>query len=277
MQPVILIPARMASTRLPNKPLADIHGKPMIVHVLERAKAAGAGEVWVATDHFAIRDAVEAAGGKAVMTREDHPSGSDRIYEALGTIDPEGAFDVVVNLQGDIPSLSPGLIHAVTAPLANNDTDIATLAAPIHDDADKKNPAVVKIAMSIAGSEKASPATAYQHFVSANEFVFDADLTAPTQLLADHPVGRALYFSRAPIPTGTAPMYHHIGIYAYKRRALEQFVKLPPSPLELSEKLEQLRALEAGMRMDVAIVDKAPMGVDTPEQLEQIRKLMVDS
>ncbi len=272
MQPIILIPARMASTRLPGKPMADIHGKPMILHVWARAVESSVGQVWVATDHKDIKDAVEAAGGKAVMTRDDHPSGSDRIYEALCAIYPEGVHDVVVNLQGDIPALEPSLVQAVLAPLKNPEVQIATLAAVIDSEADKNNPAVVKVAIGSVHTPATSPASAFERYVNANEFVFDE--AAPTLAHHENPVGRALYFSRAPIPTGDAPMYHHIGIYAYKRSALEQFVKLPPSVLELSEKLEQLRALEVGMRMDVAVVDKAPIGVDTPEQLEQMRKLL---
>jgi len=272
MQPIILIPARMASTRLPNKPMADIAGKPMIVQVWQRAMESCMGEVWVATDHIDIKNAIENAGGKAVMTREDHPSGSDRIYEALCAVDPDKNFDVVVNLQGDIPALKPDLVQVVIAPLARDGAEIATLAAMIDNEPDKMNPAVVKVAMGNIHAPAASPASAFEQFVSANEFVFDP----ASKSLAHHanPVGRALYFSRASIPTGGAAMYHHIGIYAYKRDALERFVKLPPSPLELSEKLEQLRALEAGMRMDVAIVDKAPMGVDTMEQLEMVRKVL---
>jgi len=237
---LILIPARMASTRLPGKPLADIAGQPMIVHVLKRAQEAALGPVAVATDSREIADAVEKAGGRAVMTRADHVSGSDRIFEALNKIDPEGRAGVVVNVQGDLPTLSPQDLRAVLTPLADPAVDIATLAAEIKDPAEKTNPNVVKVV--------GSP-------VSAGRL-------------------RALYFTRASAPSGEGPLYHHIGLYAYRRAALQRFVGLPPSELELREKLEQLRALEAGMRIDVALVDSVPLGVDTPEELAQARKYL---
>jgi 3-deoxy-manno-octulosonate cytidylyltransferase (CMP-KDO synthetase) len=247
MNPLILIPARLKATRLPDKPLADIHGEPMIVHCWRRAVESGAGEVAVATDHADIKAAVERAGGRAVMTREDHPSGSDRIFEALQALDAAGKYDVVINLQGDVPTIPPYLISEVLRPLQEPSVDIATLAAPIDTDEDANNPAVVKI---VPGSGFRAPG----HAATGNF--------------------RALYFSRARVPAGDGPLYHHIGIYAYRRHALEKFVALPPSPLELREKLEQLRALEAGMRVDVAVVSDAPVGVDTPEQLELARRII---
>jgi 3-deoxy-manno-octulosonate cytidylyltransferase (CMP-KDO synthetase) len=234
---LILIPARMASTRLPGKPLADIAGQPMIVHVLRRAQEAALGPVAVATDSPEIAEAVEKAGGQAVMTRADHASGSDRIFEALNKLDPLGRARIVVNVQGDLPTLSPQDLRAVLAPLADPAVDIATLAAEITEPHEKTNPNVVKVV--------GSP-------------------LSPGRL-------RALYFTRATAPSGEGPLYHHIGLYAYRREALTRFVKLPPSPLELREKLEQLRALEAGMRIDVAIVTGVPLGVDTAEELAQAR------
>jgi 3-deoxy-manno-octulosonate cytidylyltransferase (CMP-KDO synthetase) len=237
---LILIPARMAATRLPNKPLLDIAGQPMIVHVLRRAEAAGVGPVVVATDSNEIVDAVEGAGGRAVMTRADHPSGSDRIFEALGKADPQGRAQIVVNVQGDLPTLEPGDLKAALAPLQNPDVDIATLAAEITKPEERTNPNVVKVV--------GSP-------------------VRPDLL-------RALYFTRATAPHGDGPLYHHIGLYAYRRAALSKFVSLPPSPLEKREKLEQLRALEAGMRIDVAIVKSVPLGVDTPHDLDAARAIL---
>ena len=234
---LILIPARMASTRLPGKPLADIGGRPMIVHVWRRACEAGIGPVVVATDAGAIAVAVEKAGGRALLTRSDHASGSDRIFEALDLVDPKRRAKVVVNVQGDLPTLPPSDIKAALGPLEDPDVDIATLAAEIKKPQERDNPNVVKVV--------GSP-------------------VAPRRL-------RALYFTRATAPSGDGPLHHHIGLYAYRRKALERFVKLPPSPLEQRERLEQLRALEAGMRIDVAIVDSVPLGVDTPEDLETAR------
>jgi 3-deoxy-manno-octulosonate cytidylyltransferase (CMP-KDO synthetase) len=241
VNPVLLIPARMASTRLPNKPLADIAGVPMIVRVWRQAVAAGLGPVVVAAGEPQIVAAIEAAGGQAVLTDPDLPSGSDRIWAALQAVDPEGRHDVVVNLQGDLPALDPAQLKAVTQALGKSGADIATLAAPIHNDADKANPAVVKavVAWDASGA-----------------------------------LGRALYFTRATAPAGDGPLFHHVGLYAYRREALESFVALPPSPLELREKLEQLRALEAGMTIAVARVDEAPLSVDTPDDLERARKLL---
>ena len=237
---LILIPARMASTRLPGKPLADIGGQPMIVQVLRRAETANLGPVVVATDEEAIAVAVEKAGGRAVMTRADHPSGSDRIFEALGIVDPDRRARIVVNVQGDLPTLDPAVLAVALSPLADPAVDIATLAAEITKEDERSNPNVVKVV--------GSP-------------------IAPFRL-------RALYFTRATAPYGEGPLYHHIGLYAYRRAALERFVNMPPSHLEQREKLEQLRALEAGMRIDVAIVDSVPLGVDTPEDLEAARVLL---
>ena len=237
---LILIPARMASTRLPGKPLADIAGEPMIVHVLRRAQEAKIGPVVVATDAEAIAAAVEKAGGRAVMTRADHVSGSDRIFEAMGMIDPQAKAQTIVNVQGDLPTLSPAALKAALTPLADPAVAIATLAAEIRKAEERDNPNVVKVV--------GSP-------------------VAPGRL-------RALYFTRATAPWGDGPLYHHIGLYAYRRAALAQFVKLAPSPLEQRERLEQLRALEAGMRIDVAIVDTVPLGVDTPEDLETARAML---
>ena len=239
-QILTVIPARMAATRLPGKPLADIAGTPMIVHVWRRAMEAGLGRVVVATDAEEIAAVVRAAGGEAVLTKADHPSGSDRVYEAISKLDPDGDVEIVVNLQGDLPTLEPRLIEACLAPLAGKGPDIATLAAEIRDAADRTASHVVKVV--------GTPVRG-----------------VPGRL-------RALYFTRASAPHGEGPLYHHIGIYAYRRLALERFVALAPSHLELREKLEQLRALEDGMRIDVALVDTVPLGVDTPADLERARR-----
>ncbi len=212
----------------------------MIVHVLRRAEAAGIGRVAVATDTPEIAAAVTAHGGEAVMTRADHLSGSDRIHEALGKLDPEGRTEIVVNLQGDFPTIAPDNIRDVLTPLGDPAVDIATLAAEIHTEEEALNPNVVKAIGSPIG---------------------------PRRL-------RALYFTRATAPYGDGPRYHHIGLYAYRRAALERFVGLAPSTLERQEKLEQLRALEAGMRIDVMIVDTVPRGVDTPADLETARQIL---
>jgi len=238
--PLILIPARMAATRLPGKPLADIGGVPMIVHVLRRAEEAGIGRVAVATDAREIAAAVTSHGGEAVMTRADHPSGSDRIFEALGKLDPLGQTPIVINLQGDFPTIQPDQIRAVLAPLQDPAVDIATLAAQIHTEEENTNPNVVKVVGSPLGGSRL----------------------------------RALYFTRATAPYGDGPRYHHIGLYAYRRPALVRFVGLPPSPLEQREKLEQLRALEAGMRIDVTVVETVPRGVDTAADLETARRIL---
>ena len=244
--PVILIPARMASTRLPDKPLADIHGAPMIVHVWRRAMEAGIGPVFVACAEEAIKAAVEAAGGKAVLTDPRHPSGSDRIFEALTKIDPKREFDAIVNVQGDLPTLDPALIRRALDPLAEASVDIATLAVEITREEERTDPNVVKAV------------AAFQP--------------------GGNGIARALYFSRATTPANAdgkkGPHYHHIGLYAYRRAALERFVKLAPGILEQREKLEQLRALENNMRIDVALVDTLPLGVDTPAELERARGLL---
>lgn len=241
--PVVIVPARLAASRLPGKPLADIHGAPMIVHVWRRAMEAAVGRVVVATDASAIAEAVRAAGGEAVMTRPDHPSGSDRIYEALKAIDPQGRHDAVVNLQGDLPTVEPATVRAAVALLADPAVDIGTVAAEITREEERTDPAVNKAVIA---------------------FLHDGDRQ-----------GRALYFCRGlPVPSGPGPIYHHIGIYAYRPAALARFVALPPAPLELREKLEQLRALTHGMRIDVAVVDEVPLGVDTPADLERARELL---
>lgn len=238
MKPIIIIPARMASTRLPGKPLADIAGKPMIVRVAEQAKKADCGEVVVATDTAEVKQAAEKFGFNAVMTRADHESGSDRIYEAL--LNLGGDYDSIINVQGDLPTVAPADIRAVMTPLENQNCDIATLGVEISDEAEKTNPNVVKIVGSPIG----------------------------------HDLLRALYFTRATAPYGDGPLYHHIGLYGYKRSALERFVSLPPSALEQREKLEQLRALEAGMSIHAAIIDTVPLGVDTPKDLEKARAVL---
>jgi 3-deoxy-manno-octulosonate cytidylyltransferase (CMP-KDO synthetase) len=238
MNPVVVIPARMASTRLPGKPLADIAGEPMIVRVWRQAMAADVGPVIVAAAEREIAEAVERAGGRAVLTDPELPSGSDRVFAALELIDPRETHDVVVNLQGDLPALDPSYVRAVVGVLAPTGAEIATLAAEIDDPADYGNPAVVKpvIAWDVTGER-----------------------------------GRALYFSRARVPHGDGLFFHHVGIYAFRREALSRFVKLAPSALERREKLEQLRALEAGMSIAVTRVPEVPLSVDTPEDLERAR------
>jgi 3-deoxy-manno-octulosonate cytidylyltransferase (CMP-KDO synthetase) len=240
MNTLILIPARMASTRLPDKPLAEIAGRPMIVHVAERARQSGLGRIVVATDTQAVATAVRDAGFEAVMTRADHESGSDRIHEALLALDPEGRVEAVVNVQGDLPTIEPETIRAALAPLSDASVDIATLCVEIDREEERTNPNVVKVV--------GSP-------------------IAQTRL-------RALYFTRATAPWGEGPHYHHIGLYAYRRAALSRFVGLGPSTLERRERLEQLRALEAGMRIDVEIVGAVPLGVDTPQDLERARTIL---
>jgi 3-deoxy-manno-octulosonate cytidylyltransferase (CMP-KDO synthetase) len=237
---IVLIPARMASTRLPGKPLAPIAGLPMIVQVAHRAREAGIGRVAVAADTPDVKEAVEAAGFTFVMTGTHHQSGSDRIAEALSVLDPEGRISRVVNLQGDLPTVDPAIVAAALRPLDDPAVDIATLAVEITDLEERTNPNVVKV----VGSE-----------------------IAPGRL-------RALYFTRATAPHGDGPLYHHVGLYAYRRAALERFVALGPSTLEKRESLEQLRALEAGMRIDVEIVDTLPLGVDTPADLAKARRML---
>ncbi|MBB3542309.1 MULTISPECIES: 3-deoxy-manno-octulosonate cytidylyltransferase [unclassified Rhizobium] len=237
---LVLIPARMASTRLPGKPLADICGLPMIVQVALRAKEAEIGRVVVAVDDQQVYDVVAEAGFEVVMTSKDHQSGSDRIYEALGKVDPEARAKVIVNVQGDLPTIEPETVRAALRPLEDPNVDIATLTIAIDNEADKTAPHVVK--------------------------VVGAPLSASRL--------KALYFTRATAPYGEGPLYHHIGLYAYRRSALERFVTLGPSVLERRESLEQLRALEAGMRIDVELVDTVPLGVDTPADLEKARRIL---
>jgi 3-deoxy-manno-octulosonate cytidylyltransferase (CMP-KDO synthetase) len=237
---LVLIPARMASSRLPGKPLADIAGKPMIVHVMRQAEAARLGPVLVATDSEVIAACVEKAGGRAIMTRSDHVSGSDRVFEALTAAEVGGRAQIIVNVQGDLPTLPPEDLEKAVAPLAEAGVHIATLAAEIKRSEERVDPNVVKVV--------GTP-------------------IAPNRL-------RALYFTRATAPSGPGPLYHHIGVYAYRRDSLARFVSLPPSPLEQRERLEQLRAIEAGMRVDVTIVESVPLGVDTPAELERARKIL---
>jgi 3-deoxy-manno-octulosonate cytidylyltransferase (CMP-KDO synthetase) len=241
---VVLIPARQASTRLADKVLADIHGAPMIVHVWRRAVEAAIGEVVVACDAPEIAEAIEAVGGRAQLTRADHPSGSDRIFEALNAVDPDGRFERVVNVQGDLPTIDPASIRAAIELLDDGAVDIATIAAVIDDDDERTNPNVVKIIAGFADGARRA---------------------------------RALAFTRATAPWGDGPHFHHIGLYAYRRAALERFVALPQSPLERREKLEQLRALDAGMRIDVALVDTVPLGVDTAADLDRARAMLAPS
>ena len=238
MRPIILIPARMASTRLPGKPLAPIAGRPMIVHVWERAIAANIGPVAVACSEPEVADAIRAAGGTAILTDANLPSGSDRVHQALASLDPDGQHNVIVNLQGDLPTLPPEMLKQVLRPLENPQFDLATLVAPITSPAELAASSVVKAAIGFAPHAVVAP---------------------------------ALYFSRQPVPWGAGPHWHHVGIYAWRRTALDRFVTLPEGILEQREKLEQLRALESGMRIGAAIVSHAPFGVDTPEDLTRAR------
>lgn len=237
---LVLIPARLHATRLPRKPLLDIAGKPMIVHVAERARAAGIGPVAVCTDTEEIAAVVRAAGFEAVLTNPDHPSGSDRIHEALRTYDPNGDVEIVVNVQGDLPTLDPATVHAAASLLDDPAVDVGTAGVENAVDAEYTTPSVVKI----VGTR-----------------------LAPKRL-------RALYFTRCAAPWGATHYVHHIGLYAYRRQVLDKFIGLPASPLEMCEKLEQLRLLEAGFRIDAALVDKPALGIDTPADLEHVRRLM---
>lgn len=239
MKPLILIPARMASTRLPKKPMANIAGVPMIVHCYRRAVEADLARVVVACDSDEIKQAIEAEGGQAVLTDANLPSGSDRIWQALQRLNDADAHDIIINLQGDMPTLDPKIIGDVLDPLKQNGFDMATLVAEIHSNEERENPAVVK---AVLGG------------------------VAPNY--------RALYFSRQLVPANEGPHYHHIGIYAYQRKTLEQFINLPPSRLEMREKLEQLRALEAGISIGIRVVETVPLGVDTAEQLQQAREIL---
>ena len=242
-QMLVIIPARMASTRLPGKPLADIGGVPMVVRVARQALLADIGRVAVATDSTEIAEVVRAAGIEAVMTRDDHESGSDRVFEAARKMDPEGRAQIILNVQGDIPAIEPETIRRSALPLFGAPADLATLAVEIAEEAEKTNPSIVKVVGTPIG---------------------------PGML-------RALYFTRATAPYGEGPLYHHIGLYAWRRPALERFVSLRPSTLEKRESLEQLRALENGMRIDVAIVDSVPLGVDTPADLERARQILAST
>jgi 3-deoxy-manno-octulosonate cytidylyltransferase (CMP-KDO synthetase) len=237
---LVLIPARMASTRLPGKPLADICGLPMIVQVAKRATEAAIGRVIVAVDDQEVFDTVAAAGFEVIMTSKDHQVGSDRIFEALNAVDPDKKAKIVVNVQGDLPTIDPETVRAALRPLENPDVDIGTLTTEIDNEEDKTAPHIVKVV--------GTP-------VSEGRL-------------------RALYFTRATAPHGEGPLYHHIGLYAYRRAALERFVSLDRGTLEIRESLEQLRALEAGMRIDVEIVDTVPLGVDTPADLEKARRIL---
>jgi 3-deoxy-manno-octulosonate cytidylyltransferase (CMP-KDO synthetase) len=238
---LVVIPARMHSLRLPGKPLVDIAGEPMIVHVWRRAMAAEVGRVVVATDTEDIVAAVRHAGGEAVMTRPDHVSGSDRVFEAVNRVDPEGDFEIILNLQGDLPAMTPGIVRDCLGPLQDKGPQIATIAAEIIAAEDRTNPNSVKVVGTPTG--------------------------VPRRL-------RALYFTRAAAPAGEGPLYHHFGMYAYRRSALERFVSLRPSTVEKREQLEQLRALEDGMRIDVTLVDSVPVEVNTPDDLERARRLI---
>jgi len=241
VNPIVVIPARLASTRLPGKPLADIHGLPMIVHVWKRGVETALGPVIVAAAEPEIVRAVEAAGGRAILTDPNHPSGSDRIFEALGKADPEGKYDAVVNLQGDLPTIDPKIVRRCLEILNDPAVDIGTLVAEISDPREIGDPNVVKAVLALDPKTQA---------------------------------GRALYFSRASVPTGVGPYFHHIGLYAYRAEALRRFVALPTGELERRERLEQLRALENGMRIDAACVDTVPFGVDTPADLDKARAML---
>jgi 3-deoxy-manno-octulosonate cytidylyltransferase (CMP-KDO synthetase) len=243
VNPIIVIPARMASTRLPGKPLADIAGRPMIVEVWARAMESALGRVVVAAAEDEVAAAIRDAGGEAVLTAPDLPSGSDRIWAALAAVDPDGKHDLIVNVQGDLPTLDPKLIRIAADTLIASGADLSTLAAEIKVEEERANPNVVKAVIALPPGSAA---------------------------------GRALYFTRATAPSGDGPHYHHIGLYAYRRAALQRFVSLPPSPLEQREKLEQLRALEAAMHIEVALVDTVPLGVDTPADLEKARQALAN-
>jgi 3-deoxy-manno-octulosonate cytidylyltransferase (CMP-KDO synthetase) len=234
--PIIVIPARMQATRLPGKPLADINGRPMISHVIDRAKEADIGPVVVAAAEIEVVEAAKASGATAVLTDPNLPSGSDRIMAALNILDPNRNHDIVINVQGDLPTISPASIRAALGPLKENSVDISTIVAEIKNEEERTNPNVVKAILAVTG--------------------------------------RALYFSREAVPFGPGPLWHHIGLYGYRRQALERFVELLPSPLERRERLEQLRALENGMVISAAVVHDVPLGVDGPDDLERARVLL---
>ncbi len=245
LKPLLVIPVRLAATRLPRKPLADIHGKSMICHVWEKAIQSNLGPVLVACGDQEIVDEVNSFGGHAILTDPNLPSGTDRIKVAADIFDPQGEFNCVVNIQGDLPTLDPNLLKDVLEPLENTDADIATLATTIQDSQELQSENVVKVVLSLEESSE---------------------------------IGRALYFSRLPVPSGNAPHYHHVGLYAYKRNALNRFVNLSVHPLEASEKLEQLRALAHGMRIDVKVVNADTLfGVDTQSDLEKAIRIIGES
>lgn len=236
---LVIIPARMAASRLPGKPLADILGRPMIARVIERARLSGLSGIAVAAAEPQIVAAAQAAGARAVLTDPALPSGTDRIHAALGALDPDGRVEVVVNLQGDMPTFEPSLLSACLRVLeVLPEADIATLVSPSTDPAERADPNVVKAVLAGNGTR---------------------------------PVARCLYFTRADAPSGPGPVLRHVGLYAYRRAALERFVAAPPSPLEERERLEQLRALELGLVIGAGVVDSFPKGVDTPEHLEMAR------
>ncbi|CAI3927358.1 CMP-2-keto-3-deoxyoctulosonic acid synthetase (KdsB) (PDB:1VH1) [Commensalibacter communis] len=241
MNALIIIPARLAATRLPNKPLADIHGKPMIVRVMEQAQKADIGPVIVASGDREITETIKKAGGAVIETDPNLPSGSDRVYQAFLQVKNHQDFDVIINLQGDLPLIDPKDIRQSTLPLSDQSVNIATLIAPVKTEAERNAPSVVKVACSFDENAK---------------------------------IAKALYFSRCPIPYGDGPLWHHVGIYAYRKAALKQFISMPTSSLENREKLEQLRALEAGMTIGCATIEAAPFGVDTPEDLDNVRRIV---
>jgi len=242
MRPIVVIPTRLGSSRLPAKALADINGQPLIAHVWRRGVEADIGPVIVACGDQQIAEAVRKFGGQAILTDAALPSGSDRAYAALCEVDPEENHDVVIVLQGDLPTIDPATIRATLAPLARDaQCDIATLATAINDPAELQAPQVVKIALSIMPGDT---------------------------------IGRAVYFSRMVIPSGLGEYYHHIGMYTYRRQALAKYVSLPRGVLERRESLEQLKALEHGMRIDVSVIHTEPLGVDTPADLTRARALL---
>jgi 3-deoxy-manno-octulosonate cytidylyltransferase (CMP-KDO synthetase) len=242
MRTLIVIPARMAATRLPGKPLADIFGRPMIAWVAQAALRARLGPVLVAAGEAEIVEAAQSAGVHAVLTDPALPSGTDRVHAAVSAFDSKGEFDAIVNLQGDMPSIDPAMIGAAVDVLAGG-ADIATLVSPSEAEEDRNNPNVVKAVMAFSAPDR----------------------------------GRALYFTRAPAPWGEGPIWRHVGLYVYRRAALARFVAAPPSPLELREKLEQLRALEMGMSIEAGVVADFPKGVDSPADLETARAALKGS
>jgi len=245
-RPIILIPARMGSARLPGKPLLDIHGEPMIVHVWRRAMESGIAPVMVVCDGKEIAEVVEKAGGEAIITRPDHTTGSDRIWDAFDQLQKKSQggredYDVIINVQGDLPTIDPKAISAAYDLLKKPEVDIGTLAVKIEREEDKAAGHIVKAVIELPEGKKE---------------------------------GRALYFSRLPVPAGEGPMFHHIGLYAYRRAALARFVETPQTQLEKRESLEQLRALALGLHIGVAVVDTVPLGVDTKADLEAARALL---